>query len=89
MDDIKNRIQYGTWADHIILGAGLKQQRTGQWMMNNFEPEVYIAVSGRMFDPFNKDLTREQLIEWMQDHLIFDNGHIVAVFNNDQILWEA
>lgn len=76
------------YSDHIRIGAALKDQRTGQYMFNQLPAGPAAAVRGKLFDPFNKELTEREICAWIEDHLIFDGQRIVAVYNNNQILWE-
>jgi hypothetical protein len=76
------------WAEHIIRGAYVHEQRTGQYLFNHLPNPVAAQVRGTTFDPFHKDLTINEVHCWIQDHLIFDANRIIAVFNNDEILWE-
>jgi len=72
----------------ISMHAKNKELRLGQALFNSLPREAATAVAGLLFDPFNKDLTVFMVNEWVQNHLIFDRGHIVAVFDGDRILVE-
>jgi hypothetical protein len=65
--------------------------RYGQALFNVLPPEVGQVVAGTSFDPFHTQWkTHMQVVDWVDNHLIFsDDFKIIAVFNNDQILWEA
>lgn len=65
--------------------------RTGQYLFNSLPPTTASIVAGSTFDPFHKDLTEDELYEWMDNHLIFSDmsDSIIGVFNNDMILAEV
>ena len=76
-------------ADWIIEHAPMHFLRTGQLLINNLPREVANVVRGTKFDPFYQELTREQIINWFDDHIIFsEDDQIIVVFDNDKILWE-
>lgn len=73
----------------IVMHADKFNQRTGQYLFNSFPVEVANVVTGSMFDPFHKDMSQFQIEEWLLNHIVFnENGSIVAVFNENTILWE-
>jgi hypothetical protein len=76
-------------AKHIQHSALIYGQRTGQYLFNSLTPVVADKVRGTNFDPFYLDLTIEGIIQWLEDHIIFnDNGSIGCLFNGYEILWE-
>lgn len=76
------------FADDIIRGSKANGQRTGQYLFNHLPSVPANAVTATLFDPFHKELSRQELQEWIDNHLIFDGMCIIGVFNNDQLLWE-
>jgi hypothetical protein len=79
----------GALADWIVTQARVHNQRTGQVMFNQMPHEVANAVRGTPFDPFYKDFRREEIIQWYDDHIIWDDyNHIAVVFSANTILWE-
>jgi len=76
------------WAEHIVRGSRETGQRTGQYLFNLLPDHLSGIVTGTLWDPFHKDLEIEEIHQWIQDHLIFDGHRIIALFNNDEILWE-
>lgn len=76
-------------AENIRLGAARGGQRTGQWMFNHLPGPVQNKVVGTLFDPFHKDLTTDEIFQWLDNHIIFDGSEIVGLFDNNTILWEA
>lgn len=79
-----------SYAQHIYDIALVHGQRTGQKLFNTLNPpEMSEAVRGKPWDPFYKDLTFEEIVEWVDNHLVFDDhGHIIALFDGNKILWE-
>lgn len=76
------------YVDHIMTGCHHSDQRPGQYMFNHLPDGAKAAVRAKSFDPFYNVTTDVEAYEWMDNHLIFDRGRIIAVFNNDDILWE-
>jgi len=76
------------FTDHILKGARASNQRPGQYLYNHLPNGAAAAVNGTLFDPFHKDLDRDGIYEWLDNHIITHHGWIIAVFNNNQILWE-
>jgi len=80
----------GLLADKIIHEAPNVDQRTGQYLFNTLAPpEAREAVAGTLFDPFYKDLTREELVHWLHEHIVFnDGGRVIGVVDTNHFLWE-
>lgn len=72
---------------NICRGAKVHNQRTGQFLYNSLPSEVCSRVAGTLFDPFFDDLTADEIQSWIDNHLIFDGGEIVGVFDKNNILW--
>jgi hypothetical protein len=80
-----------------LIGWIIRQQdtqpgnlRTGQILFNLLPRGAGGKVAGTFFDPFHKELCYTELQQWIDNHLIFDDdGAIIGVFNNNQLLWEA
>lgn len=79
------------WVGHIVSWAPQHDLRTGQYLFNSLPNEVARVVSGTLFDPFHTDMKSGDIWNWIDNHLIFsdDGNQIIAVFNNNQILWQA
>lgn len=76
------------WAEQIVRGAKIVDQRAGQYLFNHLPQPAAHVVSGKLFDPFHQEMDEMQVHCWIQDHLIFEGNRIIAVFNNNDILWE-
>lgn len=84
-----NKIQTRSFCAQVIRDAEKDGQRTGQKLMNILEPGPYSAITRSTFDPFHKDLSLQELIEWVDNHIIWDGPRIIAVFKDNLICWEA
>ena len=77
-----------TFVDQIRQGAKEEKQRTGQYLYNHLPDGVKQAINATPFDPFHKELNPDELMMWVNDHLIFDGDQIVGCFSRNNILWE-
>lgn len=76
-------------ADWIIKRAPFYSQRTGQYLFNELPHPVAEVVRTTNFDPFYKELSKEEIMKWYDDHVIFDdNDEIILLFSGNNILWE-
>lgn len=74
---------------YIIRHADEHNQRTGQYLFNSLPVEAAQFITSTLFDPFHRDMSQDEVEAWISDHIIFDdNGRIMALFNNNDILWE-
>lgn len=74
---------------HIMTRAKANIQRTGQYMFNNLPDVIANKVAGTSFDPFHKELSAQELYDWIDGHLVFDGNEIVGLFHENRILWET
>jgi hypothetical protein len=72
----------------IAMETATFNLRLGQALFNSLPMWAGNVVAGTPWDPFHKDLTRFQMINWINDHLIFLDGEISAVFSGEDILAE-
>lgn len=63
-------------------------QRLGQFVYNGLPDGAKDAIVSTHIDPFYKDYSEYEIEAWIDNHLIFDKGVIVAVFDEDTILWD-
>jgi len=75
--------------NQVMQHAKTVDQRTGQYLFNLLPYEITSFVAGRPFDPFFKDLTKDEVYQWIEDHLIFQGKEIIGVFDGDRLLWCA
>jgi hypothetical protein len=77
-------------AEYTYNMAPLYGMRTGQLLFSDLRYEVAEIVRGTDLDPFYKDLSLLEIINWFEDHIVFDDqGIICRLFSGDTILWEA
>lgn len=76
------------FAHSTVSGARFYNQRTGQFLFNRLPEGAANVVRGTLFDPFYKELTPDQIVQWLDEHVVFDDYGIIGIFNNNQILWE-
>ena len=62
--------------------------RLGQALFNALPDWATSVVAGSTWDPFHRDFTMFQITNWINEHLIFKDGEVVAVYNRDVILAE-
>lgn len=79
-------VQSALFADQIYAEAG--SFRTGQYLFNTLPPGAQYVIAQSLIDPFHRDLTKTEIYDWANDHLIFNGTEIVAVFFDNKILWE-
>ena len=73
--------------NQVMQRAQIEGQRTGQYLFNLLPSNIVYYVAGRPFDPFFKDLTAEEVYQWIDEHLIFDGKEIIGVFDKDNLIW--
>lgn len=77
-------------AESVMREAPKANQRPGQYLFNHILPgDACRVIVGTTFDPFNKEMTFQELKLWIDNHLILNMWDTIAVFNGDDILWEA
>jgi hypothetical protein len=76
-------------AEYIFDNAPMLEQRTGQLLFNSLRQQVAAKVRDTDFDPFYKDLTLFEIIEWLENHVVYnDEGIMIRLFDGNEILWE-
>jgi hypothetical protein len=76
-------------AQYIFDNAPMLEQRTGQLLFNSLRQQVAAKVRATNFDPFYRDLSLQEIIDWFENHIIFnDHGIMICVFDGNDILWE-
>jgi hypothetical protein len=76
-------------AQYIYDMAPAYDMRTGQLLFNSLKHEIAEVVRNTSFDPFYKDMELEEIVEWLEDHIIYDNqGMMVRLFSDHRVLWE-
>lgn len=76
-------------AEYIHFMAPQYDMRTGQLLFNVLRHEIADVVRDTELDTFYEDLEVEEIVDWLEDHIIFDNqGRMVRLFSGHTILWE-
>jgi hypothetical protein len=58
-----------------------KGYRLGQALFNALPTWATPWIAGSSFDPFHKDMSDAEAFAWIQNHLIFDEYGLLAVYN--------
>jgi len=69
--------------------AMIHNVHTGYALFNALPRGAKEALIDKPYLPFADRMTTEDLMVWVENHLIFNgNGLVVKLFNGDEILWE-
>jgi len=73
----------------IIMHAITHNQRTGQYLFNMLQEPIRNEVTGKDWDPFEKEMSQYQIEKWFEDHIVFgSDGKMIALFDESGFLWE-
>lgn len=76
-------------AEYIYFMAPQYEMRTGQLLFNVLRHEIADVVRNTKLDTFYKDMELEEIVEWLENHIIFSNdGRMIRLFSEHTILWE-
>lgn len=76
-------------AKYIYYMAPQYEMRTGQHLFNVLRHEIADVVRGTELDTFYEDLSLGEIVDWLENHIIFSNdGRMVRLFSDNRILWE-
>ena len=76
-------------ARYIYNMANEFNERTGQVLFNNLRHEIADVVRSTNLDTFYKEMSLEEITDWLENHIIFDNqGKMVRLFSGRHVLWE-
>lgn len=76
-------------AQYICTMAPFYKMRTGQLLFNMLRYEVAEVVRSTELDTFYKNLEFDEIVDWLDNHIIFDNfGTMVRLFSGHTILWQ-
>ena len=80
-----------TFARFVVDGARINREHIGNRLMDSLKAQVADVVREQEFNPrFIDDMTLEDAVDWLNDHIVFDNkGDQVAVVDHDELLWKA
>lgn len=76
-------------AEYIYTMAPQYDMRPGQFLFNYLRHEVADVVRGTELDTFYQDLELEDIAQWLDQHIIYDNqGRMVRLHDGHHVLWE-
>ena len=76
-------------AEYIHTMAPVYGERTGELLFNVLRHEIADVVRNTNFDPFYEDLDTDEIVEWLETHILYDNdGNMIRLFDERGILWE-
>ena len=76
-------------AEYIHTMAPVYDNRTGQLLFNTLRHEIADVVRDTDFDPFYEDLDLEEIVEWLEAHIMYDReGKMIRLFDEYGVLWE-
>ena len=77
------------YVDELMRRSKALNERTGQALHKSLPVDIRRWVNGALFDPFYKDLSEEEIYQWIDNHLIFDDeGVLIGLYDRNTILWE-
>lgn len=94
MDDVispKLTDPLARYTEFVYHNSRFFHQRPGQYILNHIPtPAAQTIINANIpgLDIWESEMTWYQIYEWLDNHLILDNGSVIAVFNGDDILWE-
>lgn len=76
-------------AQYVYEMAPQYEMRTGQFLFNVLRYEIAELVRNTDLDTFYQDLSLEEIIDWLANHITFNRmGDMVRLSNNHRVLWE-
>ena len=85
-DTLSRSKQEATYIFEVAPGYG---ERPGQFLFNSLRHEIADTVRGTFLDPFYKEMSLRQIIEWLENHIIYDDdGRMICLFDKNEVLWE-
>lgn len=70
----------------IAAGTVSDPQSWAQRIVAGIDAEIRPSC---IWDPFNRDYSSQELVNWVNEHLILDDDvNVVGVIGANQILWE-
>lgn len=76
-------------AEYVFNTAPVYDMRTGEFLFNVLRHDIADVVRDTDMDTFYDDLEYEEIVDWFDNHIIFDNmGNMVRLFDEHGILWE-
>lgn len=77
-------------AEYIYDTAPCIGMRTGELLFNELRHEIADVVRDTDLDTFYDDLGLEEIVEWLENHIMYDNqGTMVRLYDGHGVLWEG
>lgn len=77
-----------TYASGVLVLAKTYGIRMGQALFNSLPVPIGDRLVGLLEDPYYFNMTKEGVVDWIDNHLIFDGPDVIAFFIGNEILWE-
>lgn len=73
----------------VCDSARVYGQPEGTRIFRSLSREAAEAIRTTRFDdPFGQILTEEEVIQWFDDHVVFDDeGYMIAIYAGNECLW--
>ena len=91
-----NQAHWGIELSDEIFAKSLARSRiAGEVLWNLLPPEMGALTIRRSFDPYDSNMSKADIRDWLWDHVIFDNkGNIVGLHDMGEVLsckegWQA
>jgi len=90
-----NQIHWGMELASDVYAKGHQQnpqsgykKNCGLILWNTLPPDMATIVIRRSFDPYNKEMDKGNIRNWLWDHVLFDNeGMVIAIHDRGEILF--
>lgn len=87
MSDSKLRVR--KHAEYIYDSAPVLGMRTGELLFAELRHEIADIVRDTDLDTFYDDLELEEIEEWLENHIVYNNQGIMERLKDDHgVLWE-
>lgn len=76
-------------AEYVCYVGPRLEMRTGQFLFNILRHEMAEAIRNTELDPFYDDMTFEEVVDWIDNHIVFDKmGNMIRLYDERGVLWE-
>lgn len=83
-----NQIHWGMELTEVIFAKGFNEnKKRGEILYCHLPPPMAPVVIRRQFDPYNHEMSKAGLRDWLWTHVLFDDdGQIIAIHDRGEIL---
>lgn len=89
-------VQLHTHPEHVLRTARyvyesslIQNHPMGRRLMRLLGEGAASQIRDTDLDPTYKDLSYDEVLAWIDDHLVFnDDGDVIALVSGDKVLWE-